>query len=320
MIKNIAYLTGLLLISLACSSKSETIDNPDPIVDPPTPTDSIPSGYMFNYAPGSILYGDNNYVQFKVGDSNTQIIITAGHGGSLRPSTIPDRTQGETVQDLNTMDLAYRMADSIKNRIGARPHIIVNNLHRIKLDPNRDTTEIFLTHPSARVAYDQYHEYIYIARKMITERKGKGLLLDVHGHAHEIDRTELGYLNVKSQLNGTDAHLENYANRSSIYNLFQNSDYTFAQLIRGDKSFGTLMVEEGLAAVPSKTDPKPNDDAYFTGGYTSLAHGSRDSGTISAIQLEFPRPSVRNTETTRANAASKLANVVKQYLIEHYNY
>ncbi|WP_126970311.1 hypothetical protein [Gynurincola endophyticus] len=307
--------TGVALY--ACSKKVQDIvtlqvDEPEESV--------MSSAYTDSYTPGTTLYGDKNFVQFTVGDSNTAMIVTAGHGGTLRPAFIPDRTQGETAADLNTADLARRIADSIKNRIGVRPHVIINNLHRIKLDPNRPEDELYLTHDSAKVAYDQYHEFIFIARRMVTERIGKGLLLDVHGHAHAIDRTELGYLTTRTQINATDVSLNTRGAQSSIKNIWNGSTFTYSELLRGSKAFGTLMENEGMAAVPSQQDPSPGTAAYFNGGYTTLVHGSKDSGTISAIQLEFPRPSVRESTTTRAAAASKLANVVRDFLAEHYNF
>lgn len=319
MLRIFSFLSVAVIVSLACSNKKEEFfETAPPLI--PTPVDTTPSRYTYNYIPGKVLLGDNSYVEFRVGDTNTNIIITAPHGGTLRPSVIPDRTQGETGADLYTADLAIKMADSIKARTGYKPHIILNNLHRIKLDPNRDSAEAYFTHANAINAYKQYHDYIYIARNMVTERLGKGLLIDVHGHGHAIDRTEVGYLTTKTQLNGTDEDLNTHANKSSIKHIHLNSTYSFAELIRGDLSFGSLMAAQGLAAVPSNTDLSPGDALYFTGGYTTQIHGSRDSGTISAIQLEFPRPSIRDTEEKRATAAGKLATVVKQYLTEHFNF
>ena len=34
--------------------------------------------------------------------------------------------------------------------------------------------------------------------------------------------------------------------------------------------------------------PKPGTDKYYRGGWITQIHGSRDGGTIDAIQLEFP--------------------------------
>ncbi len=309
----------LITIAAACSKKEDLKDEdpPDQVTPKPEDTTTTPSTFTDNYTSGQIVYGSKNYVQLVVGDSATPLIITAPHGGTLRPAYIPDRTQGETNADLNTANLAYRIADSIKARTGIKPHIVLNNLHRIKMEPNRAVGDAYLTHDSAIVAHNEYHDFIIIAKRMVTERVGKGLLLDIHGHGHAIDRTEVGYTTSKAVINGTDANLNNYGSTSSIKYIWTNSDSTYSSLVRGELAFGSLMAKEGLPAVPSDVDPSPGADPYFNGGYTTARHGSRDSGTISAIQLEFPRPSVRETATTRANAASKLVPVIRMYIKEH---
>ena len=47
------------------------------------------------------------------------------------------------------------------------------------------------------------------------------------------------------------------------------------------------MNQEGLDAVPSPQDQSPNGERYFSGGSTVKTYGSRDTGIIDAIQMEF---------------------------------
>ena len=67
------------------------------------------------------------------------IVISAPHGGSLTPDEIPDRNCTGCVyaQDLDTEDLSRKMYDAIVDLFGCYPHLIINRLHRRKLDANR---------------------------------------------------------------------------------------------------------------------------------------------------------------------------------------
>ena len=66
----------------------------------------------------------------------------------------------------------------------------------------------------------------------------------------------------------------------------------FKKLIRGKRSLGHFMNQEGLRAVPSPQEPGPMvrlTGTYFSGGFTVKKYGSRDEGVIDAIQMEFLR-------------------------------
>src|SRR5690606_7199034 len=143
----------------------------------------------------------------------------------------------------------------------------------------------------------------------------RGLYIDLHGHGHEIPRLELGYLLSASQLAGNDAALNapSTVQRSSIRRLAQTGPTSHAALLRGTSSFGTLLENEGYPAVPSTSQPHPDGAPYFTGGYSTERHGSRDGGLIDGIQIEANRIGVRDTEANRQAFAEALARAVVAY-------
>ena len=62
----------------------------------------------------------------------------------------------------------------------------------------------------------------------------------------------------------------------------------------------------------------PGEFKYYAGGYIIETHGSSKGGNIDAIQLELPK-SIRYDETKRIIIADKIAEVVKSFMILHYN-
>ncbi len=79
-------------------------------------------------------------------------------------------------------------------------------------------------------------------------------------------------------------------------------------------------MEAGAApAVPSSNQPNPGQDEYFTGGYNTVRHGSRDGGTVDAIQLEHHFPGLRDEAANRERYAQALAEVLVTYFQAHYD-
>jgi hypothetical protein len=164
--------------------------------------------------PGQSYHGRSEYVQFFPGE--LPVVLSAGHGGDLRPTEIPDRTVGTTVQDLNTLDLALRVRQTVKDQTGYWPHLVVSHLHRIKLDPNREIVEAAQGNPEAERAWWEYHTFLKKARHMVEAEFGEGFYIDLHGHGHTIQRLELGYLLSISQLALADEALRGVAGQSSL--------------------------------------------------------------------------------------------------------
>ncbi|WP_199120963.1 hypothetical protein [Pedobacter sp. ASV28] len=271
------------------------------------------------YKPNTTVYGTDNYVKFIVGDLKSPIILASPHDGTLT-ANIPlrDHPDAVTVRDLYVTDLTLAISDALYAKTGLRPHVIINEIARSRMEPNRALEEAYHKNELANSLWKEYHTFLKDARQMVTDYVGKGLFLDMHGHGHTIPRVEVGYIVSKTNLNSSDAILNSVPATSSILHIANNSSFTFSQLIRGDYAFGTLLANEGVPAVPSKQDPKPNNDDYFNGGYCTLTYGSRNGGTVSAIQLETNGSGLRNNATERKASGAKIADAIIKYMKNHY--
>jgi hypothetical protein len=152
---------------------------------------------------------------------------------------------------------------------------------------------------------------------------GKGMYVDIHGHGHEIQRLELGYLLSASNLFLPDSQLNTstYINFSSIRALASTASTDFTSLLRGNKSLGALFENYGISAVPSSSQPDPGvGNPYFSGGYGTQRHGSSGGGVIDGVQIEAYRDGLRNTANNRAFYAQTITQVFDEYLREHYGW
>jgi N-formylglutamate amidohydrolase len=277
------------------------------------------------YLAGTTNYGRSNYIEYIAG--NMPLIIAAPHGGSLQPAELPDRTTNapwtNTVlgTDAATELLARAMQRAITNRFGRQPHVILCRLDREKIDCNREIGEGAQGHPLTEISWNEYQEFIEAAKHTVSNEFGAGLFIDLHGHGHTLQRLELGYLLSSSELNLSDNTLNNnavYANTSSIRELNQRSPFTFAQLLRGTNSLGSLLASNGYPSVPSTVFPDPDGNPYFNGGYCTDRHGSIDHGTISALQIECNFTNVRDSTLNRALFATNLAESLESFFTQHF--
>lgn len=278
-----------------------------------------------SYFPGKTYYSDQEYIAYFAG--NMPLIITVPHGGLLVPASIPNRNCAEcvTVMDANTQELGWYILEEIKKITGGNclPHLVVNRLRRTKLDANRDLFEAALGNPEASNAWYAFHRFIDSAKIQVQRQFGKGLLIDLHGHGHSMQRLELGYLLSGSNLRAGNNYLNSAAalENSSIRHLATKNqqNYRHADLLNGQESLGGFFETERYTSVPSPADlaPRSGED-YFSGGYNTERHGSVDSGQIDAIQIECNFIGVRDNEISLRFFAEATANVLVKYLKTHY--
>ncbi len=259
------------------------------------------------------------FIDFHPGD--LPLIISVPHGGYEQPEGVPDRTMGtKGHHDVQTLEMGNDISKFCFERTGRRPYLIINRLHRSKLDANREQFDAAQDDPSMMAAWEAYHQYIDSAKTAVARRFGAGLYIDLHGHRHAIQRTEIGYLLVASDLVLADDSLNalEFVSKSSLRSLAYRSPLPFAGLIRGDSSFGGILERDGYPAVPSPNNPDPGGKPFFSGGYNLERHGSRDGGMIDGLQVEAPL-SVRESEAERIAYAKALTRTMLWFLDYHYN-
>jgi len=276
------------------------------------------------------------YIEYHPGDF--PLIICSPHDGDLKPSDFADRvTEGckvnkvchyprpsncqdhsddcdaTTANDMNSQPIAREIYNRFIELKGVKPHLLINNLDRHKLDPNAPIDRGAQGHQHAEDAWRTYHGYLQKAHDEIDSNM-PGLILDVHGTKHPANRTELGYLLHSSELNGGTGQVK----LTSLRAMGERNGLSVDDLMTGPNSFGALMQESGFAAVPSPDIPYPGNDLYFTGGYTTYTYGSKYGGQVDAIQAETPW-GVRCCDDMRMAFAHAVAQDIVTFMEKYYN-
>lgn len=300
---------GSLLLAAACVSDESgggTITPP-----PPPPPASTP------------VFDPTAWVLSSSG--TVPVVIIAPHGGTLSPDSLPVRVCSGcvTVNDANTQALAQEIASAFERRIGRRPFLVINRLHRTRFDGNRDQAEATASYAPLFPVWAHWQASIDSARARATRLHPRAIVIDLHGHAHAIPRIELGYLLSAPELRLGNDQLHAAVTNSSIARLHQMKPMSDsgAALIRGPRSLGSRLAALGVPAVPSDATPAPLvGEDYFTGGYNTERHGSRIGGVTDAIQIESHFAGIRDTEANRRAFAEHLVTALLGVLADYYGW
>jgi len=306
-IASISHMDCYVIILLACwGFLSESLAQSH--LSPEAETSPI----MFSV--GQSYFGKNGFIEYFVG--NLPVVISVPHGGYLKPSTIPDRVLGTAGhQDTYTQELAREIIDLFRKQTGRVPHVIINRLHRDKLDANREFFDAAQDDPIATEAWNEFHNFIDSAEQRVQREFGRGLYIDLHGHRHEWQVVELGYLLVSNQLKLTNAELDASVQPATTSLGLTVSDRTIplSQLVRGPLSLGALLEQQGFATVPSPAHPDPNKEPYFSGGYNLEQHSAFSGRKVWGIQVELPT-GIREDDTRRHIFAAAFVKSVIGFL------
>ena len=305
-IRNLIFLL-VLLLSAACQ---EAADGPR----------HLSKEEIEKYKQEQVLNLDK-YVAYREGDC--PVILTVPHGGTVvesfltlrNTSNCPDPDFANDL-DYNTCELADEIDKAFYQQMGKHPYMIIALIKRNHVDFNRKRSyAIPAGDENVGKIYDAYHDYIAKAKAEVSQQYGHGLLLDIHGQSHS-QQIELGYLLTVSTLDMSDETLNSgtYAASSSIAHLARTNKagLGFAQLLRGEKSFGGILYKNGLECVPRPLNLSPGNTPYFYGGYTTRQYGSYGGGVVDAIQCEF-RYAYRDTYEERVRAAAAFAKSVDEF-------
>lgn len=259
-------------------------------------------------------------------DGTMPLILIAPHGGDLSPAELPDRSCSGcvTANDLNTRELATAIADAFEARIAKRPFVVANRLHRRKFDANRAEVEATNNFAALSPLWTLFHARIDSAKARATRLHPRALVIDLHGHAHAIQRLEIGYLLSETRLRLADSLLAPFVRSASSVARLDSaavSGDAGAVLLRGTRSLGSRLTAAGFPSVPSSTQPAPGEaEPYFDGGFNTQRHGSLVGGPVDAIQVESHYTGVRDTAASRTAFAEAFVTAMLQYLADHYGW
>jgi len=254
--------------------------------------------------------GSSGFVEYTGG--NVGIVIAVPHGGLLDSSRIPKRRYGTVEGDDHTKELGEVVSNAICKTLGRCPHLVISNLKRTKLDPNRDIIEAAQGNPKAEEAWREYHGLIDEAK----QKERVGVVIDLHGQSHRRNSTELGYLLSSAQLNRGDFN----SAQSSVKQLARSSGRSGKDVMAGSRSLGAYLEEKGYKAFPSPREPSPGRQAYFPGFYTVERHGSRDGDNFDSISVETPREvRIDAGRAARVKFGQSLGRAIAQFYVANYN-
>ncbi|WP_425618219.1 hypothetical protein NA78x_001920 [Anatilimnocola sp. NA78] len=256
------------------------------------------------FKPGETYFGHDQHIEYLAGD--LPFILSAPHGGREKPTAIPDRQEGTFAFDVGTQELARAIAAEFQAKTGHSPHIVICRISRRKIDCNREIVEACAGDPAAERIWHDYHRFLTAARDQVVRDFGRGLYIDLHGHGHKVAQLEMGYLHSAPEYDVTDEQLNSPQNvaASSLKAIAALNRRPYADLVRGDFALGTLLMDRGFPAAPSKQRPRPTTP-FFRGGYNTGRYG-RDAAPLAGLQIETNSRGVRDNDTSRAAFAQAL--------------
>jgi hypothetical protein len=284
--------------------------------------------YLFNKSAGAqeVIFGSNDYIEYQVG--TLPIVISVSHGGYLEPAEIPDRLCNDAVYttDAYTIETALEIKNSLYNKTGCYPHLIICYLKRSKLDCNRNLSDGACGNSMAEIAWNEFHKFIADARNTANQDYDNNtFFIDLHGHGNSIQRIELGYLLYDYELEKSDDVLNSnqFINYSSIKNMVfnNNGNLSHSQLLRGPKSLGSLLSNQNYPSVPSELIPYPGTNTnYFSGGYITANHTCNSPGVnINGLQMELNFSGIRNSADNREKFANGFVESIIEFFNTHFN-
>ncbi|CAF1070519.1 unnamed protein product [Brachionus calyciflorus] len=261
-----------------------------------------------------VFFGFKNYTEFKTGDFN--ILISVPHNGKLLPQDIPDRTEdiiGNLFNDPYTRIFAEQLSLEITRLLNKEPFMVINNLDRMKMDPNRNPNQCcspINENLDCHKTHKEFHDFINEFNKKMSKEFEQSLVIDIHGQYHLENWTEIGYLLSRNELN-KPVLVE--SNKSSLQALKMRSNYDLESLIRGEYSLGAFLERKNYRIVPSPSIKSPGNGRYYSGGYITAAHKSNHSNSIQ-IELSYL---LRTNDSVAKMSAIDFANSIAEFYNFH---
>lgn len=237
----------------------------------------------------------DNYFQYLEG--NVPVVISAPHGGGMKPRNIPRRKSGKRGMDTYTRRLTNKIYE-LSNYI--KPYCLISDLHRSRLDLNRELEDASDGNRKANEIWKTWNEYLQTILYTLRDTYGEVLYIDIHSH-NDNNTFQLGY-DLSAQDYNEFRRLGETQGISTLDSI--NSD-TFEMLF-GDGSFKQVLEFYGYSVY------KPvGHEVYFNGGRNIEVYSGNGIG---AIQIECP-VDVLKTELDRV--AESIITGYRVFLLTH---
>jgi len=224
-----------------------------------------------------------NYLRYSTGNNN--IILTAPHGGNLKPTDIPRRKYGRMVRDTYT----NYITDKMINYFSQKPFYIISDIHRSRVDLNRGIVEGAQNNKDAVSIWTKWDMLLNAYCNGAKRQFNNALYIDIHSH-NDSDEFHLGY-NLSKQ---------EYITLKNTGKL-DNTIFTY------DMLFGKDSIKVSLENLGYKVfEPKP-EEVYYDGGENTERVGKKG---IIAIQIEIP---VSVAKKSKINVAKSLVKAIENF-------
>lgn len=209
-----------------------------------------------------------HYLTYKAGSSN--VVISAPHGGGIRPFSIPPRKGGVQVRDT----YSRRLTELVVDKLYQSPSYIISDIHRSRVDLNRSIEEAAEGNPKAEAIWREWDGTIRGFLDEARERNPRVLYVDIHSH-DDNDTFELGY-----NLSASDYLRAMRGEKVRGVSTFDSIPGSLYQ-----KLFGPYSFKHSLELMGLKTFIPNGTEVYFNGGRNVEVYSGEG---VAAIQIEAP--------------------------------
>lgn len=247
----------------------------------------------------SVFPNKNKYLDYGEGESN--IILSAPHGGGIKPFDIPYRSYGNRSGDTYTR----RLIKAIIDKLDKKPYYIYADIHRSRVDLNRDIGEGAQGNFKAQQIWNAWNRTLDYFTDIVSMGFSKGLYIDIHSH-NKSNKFEIGYgLGVKDYL----AVRKNkpISSKSTMYGV-KRAGYSEYSTLFGNISFPNILEYSGYDILV------PTSEASYLNGGRNIREFSGNS--IGALQIECPISVLRYD---LSGVASSIAVVLELFTERHCN-
>lgn len=217
------------------------------------------------------IFGKDKYISWDMGKTN--ILLSAPHGGGIKPITIPKRKYGNLSQDTYTRRLITGVVGNFKNK----PYYVYADIHRSRIDFNRNIKEACQGNKKMEDEWKKWNKLLYTMSHEIINLYKRGLYVDIHSH-NLGDKFQIGY-GVSARVYNDLRNGWNLKEKTTLDSLMDSEDKKWTMLF-GEGSFINSINSYGYEVlIPF------SDKSYLSGG-----RNIRDfcGYGIGAVQIECP--------------------------------